>query len=233
MNPNPASDDPEIPFSRLSIFMRQVAHDVRNGLNAIDLEAAFIAELVTDPEAAEEVKKLRAMVSNVAQSLQKLTAKFSNPSLNLIDIRASDFAQAFRERVEQSFAEKKANFQWSGGFKEETIEIDYEMFSAALLELFHNAIHFREKDASITFRLDVRNGQVFFELAETKAAPAFALNGWSFEPLVSTRRSGYGLGLFQARRIIEAHGGTLAFEHVDGRLLTSVKLPVAAPVARA
>jgi len=39
-------------------FVRQLTHDVRNGLSAIDLETAFIAEIATDEEVLAETRKL-------------------------------------------------------------------------------------------------------------------------------------------------------------------------------
>ena len=36
------SADLKVPFERIAKFVRQVTHDVRNGLNAMDLQAAYV-----------------------------------------------------------------------------------------------------------------------------------------------------------------------------------------------
>ena len=61
-----------VPLDRLSKFIRQVAHDVRNGLNAVDLGAALVAELAADSEAAEEARRMRTSVAGAAGTLQRL-----------------------------------------------------------------------------------------------------------------------------------------------------------------
>ena len=51
---------------------------------------------------------------------------------------------------------------------------------------------------------------------------------WGREPLVSTRRGGYGIGLFHARRLLAAHGGrSCEFSHdpAAAQLTTRIFLP--------
>ena len=62
---------------RLVNFVKQVTHDVRNGLNAIDLQSAYIAEIAGEGELAEELGKLRKMVSHVTDDMRDLSARFS------------------------------------------------------------------------------------------------------------------------------------------------------------
>jgi nitrogen-specific signal transduction histidine kinase len=68
------------------------------------------------------------------------------------------------------------------------------------------------------------------ELIEPKSSVPSAPETWGLEPLVSTRRSGFGMGLFQARQIIDLHGGemTFTFDQTRQRLTTRVALPLAA-----
>ena len=65
-----------VPLPRVINFVRQVTHDVRNGLNAIDLQAAFVAELAGDGEVGEELGKLRKMVCHVTKDMQELSSRF-------------------------------------------------------------------------------------------------------------------------------------------------------------
>ena len=56
-------------------FVRQFSHDLRNDLNAAELQAAFLGELTSDnAELKEEVKRLREMIAKLASSLQGLSA---------------------------------------------------------------------------------------------------------------------------------------------------------------
>ncbi len=46
-----------------------------------------------------------------------------------------------------------------------------------------------------------------------------------FEPFYSTKRSGTGMGLFIAERIVRGHGGRLDAESREGRTVFTVTLP--------
>jgi nitrogen-specific signal transduction histidine kinase len=49
-----------------------------------------------------------------------------------------------------------------------------------------------------------------------------------FEPLVSDKADGAGLGLAVAREIVEHHGGTIVWRREAGQTVFLIELPVAA-----
>ena len=61
-------------------FLRQLGHDLRNHLNAAELQSAYLAELAEDPELKEEIKRLRAMISEMGASLERLTSVLGAPN---------------------------------------------------------------------------------------------------------------------------------------------------------
>ena len=72
----------------------------------------------------------------------------------------------------------------------------------------------------------LENPAVVFELREPKSA-TLDPSGWG-QALSTTKRGGYGLGLWAARRLIEANGATFLQRYVPeaGALLTRISLPV-------
>ncbi len=68
-----AKDSPSVPWSDAIRFVRQLSHDLRNDLNAIELQSAYIAELEKNEELQGEIKRLREMVSRLASTLQRLS----------------------------------------------------------------------------------------------------------------------------------------------------------------
>jgi signal transduction histidine kinase len=213
-NPQLSNDEPLIPFSRLGGFIRQITHDVRNGLNAIDLEAALIVEIAADEETAGEAKKLRGMVSSVTKSLQLLSSRFAEVRLNnIIPCPVSDFVETFRDRIAQQFPNYLAEMTWKTEETRGSVEVDFELVITALSELVRNAFQFRAGKDPVEFSAWTNGDSTVFEIQSATAAKADHAETWGREPLVSTRRGGYGLGLFHARRIIEAHGGTLETAH--------------------
>ncbi len=221
------SADLKVPFERIAKFVRQVTHDVRNGLNAMDLQAAYVTELISEPDAAEELKRLRALIQQSARSLQGLSANFWLPQPNLIPYNAKIFIEDFRERHARLHPEVAAKVQWTDTLEKENVNIDIEMMFTALVEVFQNAFQFGASDQPITARVLGEEGRFVLEVREEMAALPSAAESWGLEPFVSTRRGAYGLGLFRARMILTAHGGDIQFSPESGctLLTTRVSLP--------
>src|SRR5271156_1026131 len=99
----PFADAPPIPLPRVVNFVRQIAHDVRNGLNAIDLQAAFIAEIAGEGEVGEELGKLRRMVSHVTGDMQELAGRFGEIRPVLMAYPVQELLQGLKEVVEKEF----------------------------------------------------------------------------------------------------------------------------------
>jgi signal transduction histidine kinase len=219
----------QIPYARIAAFVRQVTHDVRNNLNSLDLQAAYATELITDPEAAAEVKRLRAIIQTSARQLQALSSNFQNSTPHLVTYQASILIEDLRDRLAKTFPESAPDVLWKVELGEEQVEVDVEMFFGALTELFRNAFQFRGNGAKIEVYVGTEEGQFVVEICERKPAPATPPEHWGEEPFVSSRRSGYGLGLFRVRRSVAAHRGSLSFSYDSSRTLlkSRVTLPTA------
>jgi len=220
-----------IPLERVAKFVRQLSHDLRNSFGAIDLQAAFLSELVSDPEVIAELRKMRGMVSTGAKSLQTLSAKFAAANPNLVALPAKMFMEDFQDRLARTHAEEAAQLKWSIHLEEESIAVDLEMLFTALAELCRNAFHFRRGGEPILGSAQSEDGHLVVELRQPVAAPETAPETWGRTPLVTTRRGGYGLGLYQARHLLAAHRGTVDFVHdpTAALLTTRVVLPLADP----
>src|SRR3954469_1270813 len=108
----PTQDDIKVAWPDVVRFLRQLSHDLRNQLNAVELQSAFLAELATDPETQEEIKRLRQMVSECGSTLQKLTTRVNPPAPNLTPYGATEFAEDFRAKVGMEFPRQADRVQW-------------------------------------------------------------------------------------------------------------------------
>ena len=200
---------PSIPMPRLVNFVRQVTHDVRNGLNAIDLQAAFALELAGEGEVGEELVKLRRMVTHVTDDMQKLSQRFGELRPVLMEYPVPEFLQGLKEAVEEEFDNQAKRIVWEVKVGDEEMEMDYTLLMGVLMELTRNAIFFREGDQAIHFKALNEGENVVFEIRQSRTKPVTGEEDWGREPLLSGRRGGYGLGLFYVRRVLDTLGGKL------------------------
>src|SRR6186997_3254043 len=97
---SPASlEEVMVPFDRVAGMVRHLTHDIRNGLNTLDLQTAFLQELVTDAEASPEVKRLRAMITTTAKSLQAFSTTFWLTEAHPVTYSAKILVEDFQNRI--------------------------------------------------------------------------------------------------------------------------------------
>jgi len=220
-------EEPLVPLERVSKFIRQLTHDVRNGLSAIDLETAFIAEITTDTEVLAEIRKLREMVAETAKMLRRVSQNFQPVTAHPIPWAATTVMEELRKQMEAEFPEEAPTVAVENHFGAETIQIDLNQTLAAVLAVLRNAFQFRKEGELVRVIGSSQEGQATLEVREPKAELQSETppEQWSAVPLRTTRPGGYGLGLYRARQIAEAQGGSLETRFTGSELVTRITFP--------
>lgn len=210
-------------------FVRQLAHDLRNDLNAAELQSAYLIEIAEAGELKEEIKRLRGMISHVGANLQSVTVALGQPRLTEMPYSAKDFVDDLRQKLETDYPSESAKVKWEAQAGEAELQIDPQLLLPALLELFSNAFRHVPAEGAISVTARTENGRFIFSLREPKRNFALSTENWGREPLRSVSQGHYGLGLHRTRSIVAAHGGELQarFEPDTSFLVTTVTLPVA------
>jgi K+-sensing histidine kinase KdpD len=225
--------DPDIQVSMPDVakFVRQLGHDLRNHLNAIELQSAYIAEIAEDPELKDEIKRLRAMISEMGASLQRVTSALSAGRLTLMPYGAADFVEDLRQKLAADHPDESAKIEWSAQVGDATLQIDPQSLQPALLELFENAFRHDRAEGVISVEARIREDRFVFTICEPKRSFERSTDNWGLEPLRSVGQGHYGLGLYRSRAIIEAHQGQLnaRYDHAVSSLITTVVLPLVEP----
>jgi len=225
--PENQSDSLSVPWVDTVRFVQQLAHDLRNHLNAIELQSAYISELDGSAELKGEIKRLREMISRFSAVLQKLTG-LGEVKPNLISYRASDFVEDLRKTIAHEFPKESAEITWDIQAGNGMLNVDPQLSQQAFSEVFANAFqHDRNKGALVAAaRIDGR--RFVFTLREPKARFESSTENWGREPFRRITRGHYGLGLNRVRVIMEAHGGEMHAEYdpKGSTLLTTLTLPL-------
>src|SRR4051812_45786961 len=118
----------DIPWDNIVRFVRQLSHDLRNHLNAAELQSAFIGEIATDPEIKSEITRLRGMLSELGALLQKLSADMGHARPNLIPYGANDFVEDLRRKIESGTPDSKRKVSWEVAASDANLSIDPQLF---------------------------------------------------------------------------------------------------------
>jgi K+-sensing histidine kinase KdpD len=224
-----SSDNISVSMPQVVKFVRQLAHDLRNHLNAAELQSAYLSEIAENNEQREEIKRLRGMIAQVGANLQALTAALSQPRLSRMPYAARDFVEDLQQKMATDRPTESAQVNWGGDAGDAMLDIDSQLLLPALAELFANAFRHERGEGQITAMVRTEKGRFVFTLSEPKKDFSRATENWGREPLRALGQGHYGLGLYRTRATIEAHGGELEAHHdkKTGSLVTTVTLPLA------
>jgi signal transduction histidine kinase len=224
-----ARDSLSVPWSDAIRFLRQLSHDLRNDLNAITLQSAYIGELEKNEELQSEIKRLREMVSGMASTLQRLSRDVGEVKPNLISYRATDFMEDLRRKIDHDFPKQNTEITWDIQPGNAMLNVDPQLLQEVFTELFANAFRHDRGKGPLLAEGKIDNHQFLFTLHEPKDRFDLATQNWGREPLRKISLRHYGLGLNRVRGIVETHGGKLhaQYDPNASALITTLTLPVA------
>nr|WP_286193491.1 PAS domain-containing sensor histidine kinase [Tropicibacter sp. R16_0] len=205
---------------------RRIAHEIKNPLTPIQLSAERIKRKFTRALPEEDAEKLEAMTDVIVRQtndLRRIVDEFSKfARMPEPDRRNEDLTQLVRDAVLlQQTGQPDLRIVADLPDDPITTDVDGTMLSQALTNLIKNAGEaietLKEKGAP-----DNLEPQIHVSLTNSDAGIVIKIadNGIGlpedrarlFEPYVTTRDEGTGLGLPIVKKIIEEHGGTLTLE---------------------
>jgi len=222
------SDALNIAWSDVVRFIRQLSHDLRNHLNAIQLQSAYLSELEREEELKGEIKRLREMVSGLTSALQSLSRAVSGVKPNLIPYRAADLAEDLRKKIDHDVSGQNAAITWNIQVGDAMLNVDPQLLQEAFIELFANAFRHNNDKGTLVATARMDNNRLLFTLQEPKSRFDLPTESWARQPLRKVSQGHYALGLNRVRAIVEAHGGEI-YAHYDpnaSTLITTLALPV-------
>lgn len=229
--PDPGQD---IPWGNVARFVRQLSHDLRNHLNAAELQSAYVGEIATDQEIKNEVKRLRGMLGELGTILQKLAADMAPAHPNLMPYRAADFLEDLRRKMESTAKQQAVPvIAWDVQVGAAVVELDPQLSIVVMQELLTNAARFGSENAvTVQATIDATKSLVL-TLIEPKESFESATAAWGREPLRHVSQGHYGLGLNRARMIVESQGGRFEthYDQAGKNLRTTITLPERAGAA--
>ena len=226
--PQDAKDSPSVSWNDAIRFIGQLSHDLRNDLNAIELQSAYIGELEKNEEIQSEIKRLREMVSGLASTLQQLSRGVGDVKPTLISYRATDFMEDLRTKISKDFPKQNTEINWEIQPGKAVLNIDPQLLQEVFTELFANAFRHDRGKGSLAVRAKIDDNRFLFTLHEPKDRFELPTQNWGREPIRKITQRHYGLGLNRVRVIVEAHGGKLhaQYDPNASALITTLTLPL-------
>lgn len=102
---------------------------------------------------------------------------------------------------------------------------DFTQLSHLFGNVIANAVEAAGPGGEVVVKLVVKDARAILDVTDTGPGPPAAIADRLFEPFVTGKEQGVGLGLAVAKRAAEWHGGSLSWERRDGRTRFRIELP--------
>ncbi len=200
-------------FREVSAFTSGVAHEIKNPLNSLSLLMNLLQKGVP-PHLKDDVDSGKAEIQNIAH----IVDRFSNAA-KPIQIHAERFSPAATARLVKDSIDRdepRTSDRVRMSLDESlTVDGDKELLSLVLGNIVKNAL---EADDRAQIEVDIQKSKrnVLFIIRDS--GPGIPPEDISrvFDPFFSTKSKGMGIGLYLARKIVEAHGGTINVRNREG-----------------
>lgn len=203
-----------------------VAHDLRNPLGNILMQATLLRRSGAEPESrsrklAERIERAATRMNRLIQDLLDVT-RLEAGHLSVEHARVSAGQVVFDSAESQKALASSASLELQLDVAQDLPEVwaDQERLLQVFENLIGNAVKFSDAGGDVTVGAAPRDGEVLFWVADTGAGIATEDLPRLFDRFWQARkpgRRGAGLGLPIVKGIVEAHGGRIWVESTPGR----------------
>ena len=156
----------------------------------------------------------------------RLSSRTGKPALNPVKTDLNALVSEVAGAVVQDGHKGKATVRTELG-KIPRVRADREQIKRVVENLVLNACEALTDGGRVTVGTTVKEGKVIVTVSDTGRgmSQAFVKNSL-FRPFTSTKKKGLGIGLYQCKTIVEAHGGSIEVVSEEGKGSTfRVRLP--------
>ena len=212
---------------------RQVAHEIKNPLTPIQLNAEHLRRVHADrgqplgPILAECVETILTQVKLLRQIASEFSSFASSPTARPSSVDVPELLHEVVDPYRVGLADR-IRFDLDVPDRLPPVHVDRSLISRSLTNIVENALHAMPGDGTLSVMARAENQHVRIRVADTGAGMDAEALARAFEPYFSTKASGTGLGLPIAKRNVELMGGTISVTSERDRGTTvELTLPLA------
>jgi signal transduction histidine kinase len=200
-------------FDRLTSF---VVHDVKNSVAALSLLSRNALEHFGDPEFQRDTMRT---LSKTVDRMTRLLARLSLPAHTAtLHLERVELAALLDSVVMPPAASARIRFVREIAAGLPPIWADGEALLLVIQNLLSNAVDAVADEGTVTLAARTELPWVVLTVRDTGCGIAEEFQRRSlFAPFRSTKKGGWGIGLYHSRDIVERHHGTIAVESVLGQ----------------
>jgi hypothetical protein len=197
------------------LFSTFVIHDLKNFVSMLSLVARNMEKNFSNPAFQKDAV---ASVSQTVEKMERMMAQLSALSRSSIpSMTEMDVNELIREVLEEMKGAVRSRV--AVDYRDlPKIPVDPEQMMSVIKNLVKNADEAIKTGGEIRLTTELQDGKVLISVSDNGCGiPKEYLEGELFTLFASTKSDGFGIGLYQAKRIVESHGGRIEVESAVGK----------------
>jgi putative PEP-CTERM system histidine kinase len=211
-------------FNRMSAFLM---HDLKNLTNSLSLVSQNAQENLDNPEFQKDA--IRTVDSTVVR-MKRLIERLSKvPKTQEIIKERADINRLVEGALKKAVFTESKDVEITRDFAAVPhVSVDPDAMEMVFLNMLVNAYDAIARKGRIGISTALEGDSVCVAFSDNGSGiPAEFMQKGLFEPFRTTKKNGMGIGLFQCRSIIEAHGGAIEVESEAGKgTVFRLRIPV-------
>ncbi|RLB73646.1 MAG: PEP-CTERM system histidine kinase PrsK [Deltaproteobacteria bacterium] len=198
-----------------------VLHDLKNQVSGLSLMLDNARDYIDDPDFQQDMlETVGSTVENMKGLISRLKNIREKPELVISSV-------PLHKIIEDALETAGSNIEVNGTPVQ--VAVDEEEIYKVILNLLVNAVEATEKDLAVLIKYGQQDNFACLEVTDSGCGmTADFIENKLFKPFETTKKHGFGIGLYQCKQIIESHGGKIevASEYGVGTTFT-LFLPLA------
>ena len=206
----------------INLVIHLLIHEVKNRLNVLRLLSYRLEKNCSGENCNNYLLKLRTEIDNLGKYLEE-TADLRRPlKISKKPVSSELLLKNALSKFEELLKTKGIELQLS--VEDATLNVDPEKFTSLLVDLIKNAVEALEGKSRKVLKIVGRREENFYTFYVMDSGGELPKSD-IFKPFYSTKEKGFGLGLYNVKRIAEAHGGTVESYTEKGWTVFKISIP--------
>lgn len=212
-------------FNKMSSF---VMHDLKNLTNSLSLVNQNAKYNMDKPEFQKDaMQTIENTVSRMKGLIDKLASIPKELELRKVEVDLKGLIENALKKVSMADGKRVAVISEIND-DIPSVNVDPDAMEMVYINLLTNAYEAVEKEGEVRILARLNGDNVSITISDNGVGmPKEFIENALFKPFKTTKGKGFGIGLFQCKAIVEAHGGKIEVESREGKgTVFIVKLPI-------
>jgi signal transduction histidine kinase len=221
-------------FSAVTLLAAGVAHEIGNPLNSLDIQLQLLERRLRKPDSSPsgqagvldslaiargEVRRLDQIISQFLKAVRPAPPDCRPEDLNALISESLAFLKG-------EIGDRGIRVEFFPAKGIPLVSIDNDQLRQALYNVIRNSFQAMGSGGELRVATGCDESHVWVSIGDTGGGIDPALADRIFQPYVTTKSDGSGLGLHVVQRIVRAHGGEIDLRSAAGKgLLFTIRLP--------